>query len=130
LRTLLDTSVAIHLRDGDPEVERRLAERLGTSMLSVITRVELEGGVYKDPALTRLLRPRVDRMLAALEELPFGGREAAVYAHIVERCGFSRTRILDRMIAATAIVAGAALVTLNARDFRDIPDLRFEDWSL
>jgi predicted nucleic acid-binding protein len=126
---LLDTNVAIHLRDGDPAIERRLADRPGTSMLSVITRVELENGVYKDAAMTAILRPRLDRLLVAFEELSFGGPEAAAYAAIVELCGFSRTRILDRMIAATAIVANAVLVTLNPRDFRDISGLEVEDWS-
>jgi predicted nucleic acid-binding protein len=33
------------------------------------------------------------------------------------------------MIAAQPIAAEAALATLNRRDFRDIPDLRVEDWS-
>ena len=98
-------------------------------MLSVVTRVELEGGVYKDPARAELLRARLDPILAAYEVLPFGGKEAAVYADIVEACGFSRTRILDRMIAATAIVAGATLVTLNPRDFINVPGLMVEDWT-
>lgn len=129
MKTLLDTNVAIHLRDGDPSIEGRLAERPGTSLLSVVTRVELEGGVYKDMSRADLLRARLDRILIAFEELPFGGKQAAAYARVVETCGFSRPRVLDRMIAATAIVAGATLITLNPRDFRDIPGLTIEDWS-
>ena len=98
-------------------------------MLSVVTRVELEGGVYKDPADIETRRVRLDRILAVYQELPFGSREAAAYASIVEACGYSRTRILDRMIAATAIVAGATLVTLNPRDFVAVPGLDIEDWT-
>jgi predicted nucleic acid-binding protein len=96
----------------------------------VVTRVELEGGVYKDPTAAAVLRARLDHILAAYEEVPFGTTEAAAYAGIVAQCGYARTRILDRMIAATAMVAGATLVTLNARDFHDIPGLRLEDWSI
>lgn len=68
-------------------------------------------------------------MYQQLEVLPFSTREAAVYRRIVEQLGFSRPRIIDRMIAAQAIVADAALATLNPRDFRDIPGLAIEDWS-
>ena len=59
----------------------------------------------------------------------FGAEEGAVYASIVNELGFSRAKVLDRMIAAQAIVADATLATLNPRDFRAIPNLRVEDWS-
>lgn len=68
-------------------------------------------------------------MYDTLGIVPFGVAEAAAYRRIIERCGYSRPRIIDRMIAATAIVADAAVATLNPRDFRDIPGLRIEDWS-
>ncbi len=130
LLLLLDTSIAILLRDGDERIATRLADRPGTALLSVASRVELEGGVYRDMAEAEVRRERVDRILAALEVLPFGDAEADAYRDIVATCGFARTRILDRMIAATAIAAEASLATLNARDFRDIPWLGLEDWSL
>ena len=37
-------------------------------------------------------------------------------------------RILDRLIAATAIVHDLTLVTINGADFRDIPGLKLEAW--
>ena len=126
---LLDTSVAILLREGDEKVGERLAKRPGSSMLSVVSRVELENGVYRDPREAEVRRHRLDRMLLGLELLPFGPDEADAYRAMVEVCGFSRPRTLDRMIAATAITAGAILATLNPRDFRDIPGLELEDWS-
>ncbi|HVL77740.1 MAG TPA: PIN domain-containing protein [Sphingomicrobium sp.] len=125
----IDTNVAIHLRDGDEAIETRIARLPTQPVLSSVTRVELEGGVYRDPALTLILRPRVDLLLEELEELPFTASEAAVYGGIVEQCGYSRAKLVDRMIAATAIVASATLITLNPRDFRDIPGLAIEDWS-
>ncbi len=126
---MLDTSVAILLRDGDEPTEQRLAQRPGVSLLSIISRVELENGVYRDPSEAAARRPRLDRMLLGLEVLPFGTAEAEIYAEIVKTCGFSRARILDRMIGATALAARAPLATLNARDFIDVPDLQLEDWS-
>jgi tRNA(fMet)-specific endonuclease VapC len=129
LPLLLDTSVAILLRDGDERIGERLAERPGSSMLSVISRVELENGVYKDPRESAVRRQRLDRMLIGLELRPFGSDEADAYRAIVEACGISRPRTLDRMIAATAIAAGVTLASLNPHDFRDIPRLELEDWS-
>ena len=46
---LLDTNVAIHLRDGDPRVIRQVAGLQGAVLMSIITRVELEGGVHREP---------------------------------------------------------------------------------
>lgn len=121
--------MAILLRDGDRRAQERLFARPGYSLISVISRVELEGGVYSNAADAPARRRRLDDMLEGMEVLPFGSAEADAYRHIVEACGFSRSRILDRMIGATALVARLELATLNPRDFRDIPELRVEDWS-
>ena len=40
---LLDTNVAIHLRDGDPTVTQKVGALEGAVLISVVTRVELEG---------------------------------------------------------------------------------------
>ena len=42
--------------------------------------------------------------------------------------GYSRRKLLDRMIAAQALIHRATLVTRNPDDFRDIPGLRLEVW--
>jgi predicted nucleic acid-binding protein len=47
---LLDTNVAIHLRDGDSMVTQRVAALEGAVLISLVTRVELEGGVYRERA--------------------------------------------------------------------------------
>lgn len=126
---MFDTSVAIPFRDGDRRILDRAAALDEPALLSILTVVELESGV----AAARVDRPRrrasLDAMYELLEILPFTFREAAAYARIVKQLGFSRPRIIDRMIAAQALVAEAALATLNPRDFRDIPGLTIEDWS-
>jgi predicted nucleic acid-binding protein len=118
------------LRDGDSATAARLARQSVQPVISIVTRVELEGGVFRNPAEAAVLRPRLDLMLSQFQELPFTSAEASAYGRIVDRLGFSRGRIIDRMIAAQAIVAGARLATLNARDFRNIPDLMLDDWSV
>ena len=61
---LLDTNVAIHLRDGDVAVTDRVAGVDGAVLMSIITRAELEGGVYREPAHAAIRRVRMDTMLA------------------------------------------------------------------
>lgn len=125
---ILDTNIAIHLRDGDPLVTAKIAALDGAILLSIITRVELEGGVYREPSEAGLRRARLDVLLDALPVLPFDAEAAEAYRMIVEAAGYSRRKILDRMIAAQALVHRATLVTRNAADFQDVPGLGLLEW--
>lgn len=125
---LLDTNIAIHLRDGDPLVTGKIAALEGAVLLSIITQVELEGGVHRDPSEAGVRRARLDVMLDALPVLAFDAEAASAYRGIVEAAGYSRRKILDRMIAAQALVHRATLVTRNAADFRDVPGLPLLEW--
>ena len=126
---LLDTSIAVALREGD-KIAMDRAERLGAiALLSILSVIELEGGVPLAPEGAHVRRALLDELYATLEVLDFGQPQADVYRAIVGALGYSRPRIIDRMIAAQAIVARASLATLNPRDFRDIPNLAIEDWS-
>lgn len=126
---LFDTSVAIALRESEERVLDRTAKLDVIPLLSIISVVELEGGVQFAPEGRAERRAALDRLLATLEILPFEQAEASAYRRIVEAIGFSRRLTFDRMIAAQAIVAEAALATLNPRDFKGVPDLTIEDWS-
>ncbi|MEP7344649.1 MAG: PIN domain-containing protein [Gemmatimonadaceae bacterium] len=125
---VLDTNVAIHLRDGDPDISRQVAALDAAILLSVVTRVELEGGVYRDAAEAPIRRARLDAMLSAIPTLAFDDAAAAAYAAIVAHAGYSRRKLLDRMIAAQAIVHRATLVTMNAEGFGDVIGLKVLAW--
>lgn len=125
---LLDTNVAIHLRDGDPEITERIAALEGVILLSIISRVELEGGVLREPSNAGVRRSRLDAMLRILPVLDFDSGAADAYRTIVEAIGYSRRKVADRMIAAHALAHQATLVTFNADDFRDIPGLSLLAW--
>lgn len=60
--------------------------------------------------------------------MAFDQNVVAAYGAVIRVLGFSRPRILDRLIAATAIVYDLTLVTINGADFRDIPGLKLEVW--
>jgi tRNA(fMet)-specific endonuclease VapC len=126
---MLDTSVVILLRDGDPAAVERLARSPATLLLSVVSLVELEGGVHRDPSQTATRRERLNAVLLNVQVLPFTEEIVAIYGELIGRIGFSRGQIIDRMLAAHALHASAALATSNVRHFDSIPQLRVEDWT-
>lgn len=123
---LLDTAIVIHLRDGDPVVRDRLSAALLPVFISAITLVELEGGIDETDA--NLRRERLIVALKPLMILTFGQDQSDAYGYIVRCLGYSRRKVLDRMIAAQALVANVTLVTRNVSDFREIPDLKLTEW--
>ncbi|PAX08543.1 PIN domain-containing protein [Sphingomonas lenta] len=128
MRFLLDTSAAIILRDSVSEADRRLTELASIPALSIITQIELEGGVVAEPLLAAKRRMLLDAMLLQFPVLDFDADCAAAYREIVEARGYSRPKVVDRMVAATALRYGLTVVTANARDFRDVPGLALEVW--
>jgi len=130
LAFVIDTNVAIYLRDGHPLVTSRIAELGSGIVLSIITQVELEGGVYRDFSQAAVRRSRLDAILATFPILDFDASCAEAYRQIVGAAGYPRRKVLDRMIAAQAIAHRAHLVTMNAADFRDIPGLSLIEWQV
>ena len=124
----MDTNIAIHARDGSDPVLDKLAENDGAVLLSALSLVELRRGLYKDPAHTALRQARLAVLLQNLPVLPFDAAAAEAYGQIIARCGWTKGRDFDRMIAAHALSTSATLVTDNAADFRDIPGLVVENW--
>jgi tRNA(fMet)-specific endonuclease VapC len=94
-----------------------------------VSRIELENGVYRDPRWSAVRRATLDAMLARMQTLDFGEEAIAAYRGIVAAVGYSKGKTLDRMIGATALANALTLVTLNGRDFRDIPGLDLEVWQ-
>lgn len=125
---IIDTNIAIDLRDGDQPTIDRVTSLDGAVLLSVISRVELEGGVFQAPGASRERRARLHGLLTVLPVPDFDNRCADAYRSIIEAAGYSRRKVLDRMIAAQALANGATLITRNAADFRDIPGLKLVEW--
>jgi len=125
---LLDTNVAIHIRDQDPATLARFEELEGPVLLSTIVRVELENGLYREPSLAGDRRLRLIALFENMELVPFDSDCADAYAAIVAACGYSRRKLLDRMIAAQAVASKATLITMNPSDFQDVPALSILAW--
>ena len=84
------------------------------------------------PVLHEWLRgPRTRHELSVSEELfsrdtavPFGPVQASLAADLYRAIKNARGREIDLAIAACALSDGAALWTLNTKDFDDIPKLK------
>ncbi len=97
--------------------------------ISAVGRIELENGVYRDPEWCALRRNALDKILEDVETLDLTGDEIAAYRDLLAEIGFSKRKIVDRITAVTALVHGLTLVTMNGRDFRDVPGLKLEAWE-
>ncbi len=126
---MLDTDVAIELRDGATWIKAPVAQLAQPLHISAITHVELENGVQRDLASSARRRVKLEQLLANVTTLDFGANEIAAYRRIVEATGYSRRKTADRITAATALVHDMTLVTLNGRDFRDVPGLKLLEWE-
>jgi predicted nucleic acid-binding protein len=124
--TLIDTNVAIEMRDRNVTVLERVASFSGAPLLSIVSVVELQGGVWRDPPRAAARERLLAALLSHVVILDFQRPQAEAYAKIVATAGYSRRKLLDRMIAAQAMVAGATLVTLNPEDFADLPGLKVQ----
>ena len=126
---LLDTDIAVHLRDGTPDIVSRWQKLDELSALSLMTLVELEGGAVAVPELAQRRREAMQTLLRHVAVLDIGRDVVDAYASILATTGFHRRRVIDRIIAATAIANDLTLATINADDFRDIPGLTLDVWS-
>ena len=115
---IIDTNIAIDLRDAEPETAHMVSTLGGPPALAMISRIELESGVYRDSAHVSLRRRLLDRLLATVPVVMFTAEDIAAYGRIIETLGHDRQRTLDRLIAAQAIVRDATLITRNGKDFR------------
>jgi len=129
---LLDTNtVSFHIRRSSAALERRLrrtpAARVG---LSVVTEMELRYGLCRNPRLR--IGPLVEEFLAGITVVPLTSDVARVYGRIRAKLEAGGTPIgpLDLMIASQAVALRATLVSNNTREFRRIPGLRCEDWTV
>ncbi|MBI9083210.1 MAG: type II toxin-antitoxin system VapC family toxin [Desulfobacterales bacterium] len=127
---VLDTNTLIYFFKGEGRVAERLLsvspQEIGLPSMVLF---ELEVGIAKSTRPEKRTR-QLEEMLALIQVLPFGLEEARCAALIraeLERQG-SPIGPYDILIAATAMVRGAILVTRNTREFERIQGLRLQDW--
>jgi tRNA(fMet)-specific endonuclease VapC len=130
---LLDTNIVIYIWAKRPEqLLRRFGRlRVGEAALSVITYGELMYGVQKSAKRAAALE-RLDDLATLLPALPLPETAAEAYGIVRARLEAIGEMIgnNDLWIAAHAMTADLTLVTNNERDFRRIPGLRVQNWTV
>jgi len=119
---LFDSTILIaHLRGVTPATELlRVAAADGEARASVLSRVEIEGGMRSTE------RGQVARLFTALVMEPVTDTIAARAGEMLRkyRRSHSSIDIVDYVVAATAEEVGAELLTLNVRHFPMVRGLR------
>ncbi|QYZ69567.1 type II toxin-antitoxin system VapC family toxin [Neotabrizicola shimadae] len=113
---------AVRWADRAPKVAAWLQGKLEAALfLSVITLGAIERGIRaedrQNPAFAADMRAWADRTVRLFSDrlLPFGAEEARVWGRLSQEIGHGGA---DLMIAASALVRGATLVTDKVDDFR------------
>ncbi|CAN5579755.1 hypothetical protein BH23CHL2_BH23CHL2_31280 [soil metagenome] len=96
--------------------------------MSVITYLEALQSVTRSP-IQGTARQRFDGLLSEMPVIQFGLAEAERTAELFEQLRSEgkrvRSRALDLLIAGTDLTHELALVSNNADDYKDIPELDF-----
>lgn len=132
-RFLLDTNICIYIRQKRPAAVLARFEKLkaGEAALSVITYGELFYGAAKS-SQRPLAMEKLNDLLSFLPILPLPENTAVQYGEIradLEAKGESIGGN-DLWIAAHAKAAGLILVTNNEREFKRVPGLKLQNWTL
>ena len=128
---LLDTNIVIAFFSGNRAVLRRIQEHISKIALSVLVVAELDYGAKASERARENLE-KLYRFLDIVEIVPFDLECAKVFGTIKSKLReIGRpTGEMDALIAATAMVHKATLVTGNQRHFENIEGLRSESWPL
>lgn len=127
-RYVLDTDAVVDVLRGRQEVIARLAAVSPDDVaVTTMTLAELLYGVAVSSNSERNAQ-EVERFVSRVRVLPFS-REAAM-RHAIVRHAVRAQPIgpNDLIVAATALAAGATLVTSNSGEFSRVPGLAIENW--
>ena len=131
----LDTNIIIHaINRRRPEFAVRISEELQagrTLMVPAIVRFELEYGLAKSQRREANLAILATLLARGFEQPAFDLDDAAEAGDIRAALEAKGAPIgpYDLLLAAQARRRGAALVTLNRREFGRVPGLMVTDWA-
>jgi tRNA(fMet)-specific endonuclease VapC len=138
MRCLFDTDMLTLYEEGHPEVCRNVAahhpDDLGTTIISV--EEQLFGWFTmlrraKDRKASARIYQRMTDTVTFLARMQISSfTEPAIARYEALQAMKLNIGGKDLRIAAIVLEEGAILVTRNARDFRRVPGLVIEDWSL
>jgi predicted nucleic acid-binding protein len=118
---LCDTNILIEFYKNNPQIVRELQQISQPYLaISVVTQAELYYGAFNKIELAK-----IKKHLALLHHFALDVPTSNSFIHLMESYALShKLSIPDALIAATALVHGVQLYTLNLKDFRYIPNLK------
>ncbi len=131
MKYLLDTNVLSDFVRGERAVTARLRQEAPLQLaVSVITEMEVEYGLARNPNLAPRVREAMRMLLNTISVLLFEHEDARVAAQLRASLNSQGTPIgaYDLLLAACALRRGLKIVTRNAREFDRIGGLGLEDW--
>lgn len=131
MKYLLDTNVLSDFARGEPAVAARLREEAPLQLtVSVITEMEVEYGLARNPGLAPRVRETMRTLLDTISVLPFEREDAQVAAQLRASLNSQGMPIgaYDLLLAACALRRGLKIVTHNVREFARVGGLGLEDW--
>ncbi|NRQ43344.1 PIN domain-containing protein [Rheinheimera sp. YQF-2] len=130
MKYALDTNTLIYFFKGMGNVGQKLMMQApGDIMLPAVVLYELETGIAKSQSPAKR-RDQLSELLKVIQIIPFEAKAARIAADIradLEQQG-RMIGPLDNLIGASAIAAGAILVTRNTNEFSRIAGLVVENW--
>lgn len=132
LKFMLDTNICVFSIKSRPQSVREAFTLHQSQMcISTITLMELIYGAEKSSNPDRNLAV-IEGFAARLEVLSYDQAAAAHTGQLRAELARAGTPIgpYDQMIAGHARSLGLIVVTNNQREFKRVPGLRIEDWSL
>jgi tRNA(fMet)-specific endonuclease VapC len=131
MRFLLDTDTcSAHMRR-PAKLAHRFIQYFGQMAIPTIVLAELYAGAHKHPNPARLLSLIAD-LLQEVDVIDFDAACAERFGRergLLLQQGICVSRI-DLLIASVALVHDLTLVTHNTADYRNIPNLRLDDWLI
>lgn len=125
-KIIVDSDILIDLSRGDERAVNWIKkyENSEKLVISVVTEIELLFG-SRDKVHLKTIKS----FLSNFETIQLNETISLAAAHLVEKyCLSHRLQLPDAMIAATALVNGFDLATINKKDFRFIDGLTLVDY--
>jgi predicted nucleic acid-binding protein len=119
---IVDTNIIIYYLSKKKKEAREILE--GKIAISVITRMELLSGMKNTE------KKWLEGFLLQTPSIQVTNEIADIAAELLRKHSKLKRRQADALIAATAIYQQAPLVTANVKDFKNIPELTIEAFSV
>ncbi len=128
---LLDTNVVVAFLNGDKSILKRIRVEIDEIGLSTLVVAELDYGAKVSQRSEDNLE-KLYRLLEIIQVVPFDIECAKIFGTIKSKLRSlgKPTGEVDALIAATAMVHEATLVTTNKKHFENIEGLKIEVWQI